>query len=62
MESNFIKLPRKRLEEEIESCRVAIEKHQEGQFIHEIVKKGFEEELSKLPEEEECTSTSESGD
>lgn len=59
MESNF-KLTRKYLEGEIESSKVALQKHSEGVRVHEIVTKAFEEELKTLPEEEEeCTSTSE---
>ena len=67
MESNF-ELPRKRLEDEIESCDVAIKAHREGLGVNIIVKRGFEEELAKLPDEipeekeEPCTSTSQSGD
>jgi hypothetical protein len=55
MESTF-SLDKKRLQEEIDSCDVAIGKHKEGLYIHEVVKKAFQDELSKLPEEE-CIST-----
>jgi len=46
-------LTRKYLEEEIESSKVALQKHSEGVRIHEIVIAAFEEELKNLPEEEE---------
>ena len=44
-------LTRKYLEGEIESSKVALQKHSEGVRIHEIVIKAFQEELSKLPED-----------
>ena len=51
MESNF-KLTRKYLEGEIESSKVALQKHSEGVRVHELVIKVFEEELKTLPEDE----------
>ncbi len=52
------------LEGEIETSKVALQKHSEGVRIHELVIKAFEKELKTLPEdpkeeEEECTPTSE---
>ena len=52
-------LTRKYLEGEIESSKAAMQKHNEGVRIHELVIKAFEEELATLPEVEECISTSE---
>ncbi len=53
-------LTRKYVEGEIETSKVAKQKHQEGVRVHELVIKAFEEELATLPEEKEekeCTST-----
>ncbi len=47
------RLTRKYLEGEIESSKVALQKHQEGVRVHELVIKTFEEELETLPEEED---------
>lgn len=46
-------LTRKYLEGEIESSKVALQKHSEGVRIHEIVIAAFEKELKTLPEEKE---------
>lgn len=51
MESNF-KLTRKYIEGEIESSKVALQKHSEGVRVHELVIAAFEKELETLPEEE----------
>ena len=45
-------LTRKYLEGEIESSKVALQKHHEGVRVHELVIKVFEEELETLPEDE----------
>ena len=66
-------LTRKYLEGEIESSKIALQKHKEGVRVHELVIKSFEEELATLlPEEkgvliseekeEPCTSTQPSED
>lgn len=44
-------LTRKYLEGEIETSKIAMEKHAEGVRVHELVIGAFELELSKLPEE-----------
>ena len=44
-------LTRKYLEGEIESSKVALQKHSEGVRVHELVIKAFEEELKDLPED-----------
>lgn len=46
-------LTRKYLEGEIESSKVALQKHSEGVRVHEIVMAAFEKELKTLPEEKE---------
>lgn len=46
-------LTRKYLEGEIDSSKVALQKHKEGVRVHELVIKAFEEEMKDLPEEEE---------
>jgi len=48
-------LTKKYLEGEIDSSKVALQKHSEGVRIHEIVIEALENELKKIPEE--CTST-----
>ena len=45
-------LTRKYLEGEIESSKVALQKHNEGVRVHELVIKVFKEELETLPEDE----------
>ncbi len=45
-------LTRKYLEGEIESSKVALQKHSEGVRVHELVIAAFEEELKTLPEDE----------
>ncbi len=52
MESVF-KLTRQYLEGEIESSKVALQKHSEGVRVHEIVIEAFEKELKTLPVEKE---------
>ena len=47
-------LTRKYLEEQIFDSKIALQKHQEGVRVHEIVIKAFEEELAKLPEEKDA--------
>ncbi len=47
------RLTRKYLEGEIESSKVALQKHKEGVRVHELVIKIFEEELETLPKEED---------
>ena len=47
-------LARKYLEGEIESSKVALQKHHEGVKVHELVIKVFEEELETLPEVEDA--------
>jgi hypothetical protein len=47
-------LTRKYLEGEIESSKVALQKHSEGVRVHEIVIKAFEEELKNLSEEKDA--------
>ena len=45
-------LTRKYLQGEIDSSKVAMQKHQEGVRIHELVIAAFEEEMKNLPEDE----------
>ena len=47
-------LTRKYLEGEIESSKVALQKHNEGVRVHELVIEAFEKELKTLPEEKEA--------
>lgn len=47
------RLTRKYLEGEIETSKIAMQKHKEGVRIHELVIKAFKEELETLPEEED---------
>ena len=52
-------LTRKYLEGEIEDSKVALQKHNEGVRVHELVIKVFEEELETLPDKgdkEKCKS------
>ena len=56
------RLTRKYLKGEIETSKIAKQKHQEGVRIHELVIKAFEEEMGTLPKEKKCTSTSPSED
>lgn len=44
-------LSRETLQREIDASAKALEAHQEGQLIHEIVLKAFKDALSKLPKE-----------
>lgn len=44
-------LPRKVIERELAASKAALEAHEEGAKIHEIVKAAFEKELKKYPEE-----------
>ena len=46
-------LTRKYIKEQISDSVIALEKHNEGVRVHEIVLAAFKEELSKLPEEQE---------
>ena len=46
-------LTRKYLEGEIESSKIALQKHSEGVRVHEIVIAAFEKELKKLPQDKE---------
>lgn len=59
-------LTRKYLEEQISDSEIALEKHNEGVRVHEIVMAAFKEQLSKLPLEVgdkiKCTSISPSED
>lgn len=52
MESKF-KPTRKHSEGEIAAAETAILSHQEGAYIHGVMKEAFERERDKLPEEEE---------
>lgn len=49
-------LTRKYVEEQISDSVIALQKHQEGVRVHEIVIEAFNKQLKELPEE--CTSTS----
>ena len=53
-------LTHKYLKEQISDSKIALQKHQEGVRVHEIVIAAFKKELKNLPKE--CISTSPSED